>query len=131
MNNERGGGGNFWLGFFLGGLVGAFIIFVMGTKEGKKIADEILEKGEEYEEDLEQKVAKLHKKGEELLHETESIKERVVKHVEEGKKAVSDSVVIKMDEALSKIEDIGRKGVALTEDLHHHYFKKNGKSLTS
>lgn len=130
MNNEKGSN-NFWIGFFLGGLVGAFIIFIMGTKQGKKLADRLIEETELYEEELEEKVARLQKKGEELLEEAKDIKDKVIKEVEDGKKDVTDRLATKMDEALTKIEDIQKKGVAITSEVHHHYFKRNGKKLVS
>lgn len=131
MNNEKGSSNNFWVGFFLGGLVGAFIIFLMGTKQGKKLADQLVEEGEIYEEELEQKVATLQKKGEELLQEAKNVKNKVIKEVKTGKKEVTDNLMTKMDEALTKIEDIQKKGVEITSEVHHHYFKRNGKKLVS
>lgn len=130
MNNEKGSN-NFWVGFFLGGLVGAFIIFFMGTKQGKKLADQLIEDAEEYEEELEEKVARLQKKGEELLEEAKGVKNKVIREVESGKKKVTDRLATKMDETLTKIEDIQKKGVELTQEVHHHYFKRNGKKLVS
>lgn len=38
-------GGGFLQGFLLGGLIGAGLVFFLGTKRGKEIADEIKEKG--------------------------------------------------------------------------------------
>ena len=131
MCNEKHGNGNFWIGFFLGGLVGAFIVYLLGTKEGKKVAERFLEQAELYEEELEEKVASIQKKGEELLSEVKTVREKVVRRVEEGKSAATETLVTKMDQALSKIEDIQKQGVALTEEVHHHYFRKNGKSLAS
>lgn len=131
MSENKNNSGNFWLGFFLGGLIGAFIIFLLGTKQGRKILEEIVEKAELYEEELEEKISQLQKKGEDLLQEAEEVKEKVVRDVETGKKTISDSLVSKIDQTLTKIEDIQKKGVALTEEVHHHYFKKNGKKLTS
>ena len=131
MNCNSHKSGNFWLGFFLGGLVGAFIIFVLGTKEGKKIAEKLLDQAEDYEEGLEEKDEKLQKHGEELLQQAEKVKEKVTKEVEKGEKKVSQALVSKMDQTLTTIEDLGKRGVAITQDLHHRYFKKNGKTLTS
>lgn len=122
---------NFWVGFFLGGLVGAFIIFLMGTNKGKKIAEQLMEEVENYEEELEQKVANLHKKGEELLVEATNMKNKIINDVETSKKEVTDRLVNKMDTALTKIEDIQRKGVEITSEVHHRYFKKNGKKLNA
>ncbi|OGG26286.1 hypothetical protein A2960_04915 [Candidatus Gottesmanbacteria bacterium RIFCSPLOWO2_01_FULL_39_12b] len=131
MNENQGKGNYFWFGFFLGGLFGAFLIFVLGTKEGKKLTDELTEKVELYEEELEDKVSKLQKKGEELLQQAEAVKDSVVKEVEGRNQIASDALISKMDHSLSNIENIQKKGVELTQELHHRYFKKNGKSLTS
>lgn len=94
--------GNFWFGFFIGGLVGGFIIFLLGTREGKKLLTKLEEKGELFEEDLERKAT-----------DTQA------------------SVINKMDQTLSKIEDIQKQGAALTSEIRHKYFKKNGKTLAS
>lgn len=123
--------GNFWFGFFIGGLLGAFIIFVLGTKEGKKLAEKIKEKGELAEEDLEKKVARLQKKGEDLIEEAKGVKEKVISKIDEKKEAASDTLISKMDEAFTRIADLQKKGVELTEEVHQKYFKKNGKPLSS
>lgn len=128
MNNENKGG-NFWIGFFLGGLFGAFLIFLWGTKEGKKVAKKLLDQGELFEEEIEEKINKLQENGEALLSQAQVIKERVIKEVIEGKKAVSEQLVEKVDRALSQIEDLQKKGVEVTKDVHHRYFIKNGKKL--
>lgn len=130
MNNEKGNN-SFWVGFFLGGLVGAFIVFLMSTKQGKKLAEQVFDEVELYEEELEEKVAKLQKKGEELLEEAKDVKEKMVAEVVNGKKIVSDALANKMDDALTKIENIQKKGVELTQEVHHNYFKRNGKKLSS
>lgn len=129
MNNEKKG--NFWPGFFLGGLLGALLIFLLGTKEGKKVAKKIIDQGELFEEEIEEKISKLQEKGEALLSEAQGVKERVFKEVVEGKKAVSQQLMGKVDKALSDLEDLQKKGAAVTQDLHHKYFRKNGKKLVS
>lgn len=47
MENKsaNSGQGNFFNGFLLGLLVGAFVVFVLGTKKGKKLLKAISEKG--------------------------------------------------------------------------------------
>ena len=124
-------GDHFLFGFFLGGLVGAFIIFLLGTKEGKKLAEKLHEKGEMFEEDLEEKVANLQKKGEDLVNEASQVRNNMIKRFEEKKESTSESLVSKMDEAFSKLTDLQKKGVEITEDVHQKYFKKNGKPLAS
>ena len=129
MNDNRNG--NFWIGFFLGGLIGGFIIFILGTKDGKKLAERIVEKAELYEEELEEKVAKLQKKGEDLLKEAQTVKDQVVEKLENERETVSAELVTKLDQTLTHIEGVQKKGVALTEEIHHRYFRKNGKPLVS
>jgi len=121
----------FWFGFFIGGLVGAFVIFLLGTKEGKKLAEKLQEKGELFEEDIEEKVLKLQKKGEDLVNEANKVKKRMIRSIEEKKEEASDTLVSKMDEAFTKITDLQKKGVEITEEVHQKYFKKNGKTLAS
>lgn len=130
MNREKGGG-NFWMGFFFGGLLGALLIMLFGTKEGKKIAAKLVQKSEFFEDELEEKIYALQEKGEALVTQAQEVKDRVTQEIEDGKKTVSQHLATKMDETLTKIEDIQKKGVSLTQDVHHHYFKKNGKKLVS
>lgn len=129
MNEQKNKRGNFLIGFFLGGLLGAFIIFILGTKEGKKILKQLSEKAEILEEELEEKVEKLKEKGEELLEEGERVKEKVVEEVKKRKKSASQVVISKMDKALSKIEGAQKKGIEITKNVHGRHFKKNGKKL--
>lgn len=130
MENNKGNN-SFWMGFFLGGLFGALIIILMGTKEGKKFAARLFEKGELFEDDLEEKISHIQQKGEELLQHVEDVKEKVVHQVEEGKQTVSDSLISRMDETLTKIENVQRKGTKITEDVHKKFFKRNGKKLSA
>lgn len=131
MNNTKEHGGHFWFGLFLGGLVGGFIIFLLGTKEGKKLIERLIEKTEMYEEELEEKIEQLQQKGEDLAQEVQEVKEKVARKVKEEKNKASETVVSKMDAALSKLEDIQKKGVEVTEEFHRNYFKKDGKPLVS
>ena len=83
------------------------------------------------EEDLEEKVANLQKKGEDLINEASQVRNNMIKRFEEKKESTSESLVSKMDEAFSKLTDLQKKGVEITEDVHQKYFKKNGKPLAS
>lgn len=44
-NNNNKSGGNFFSGFLLGALVGAAIVFLFGTKKGKRLLKAISEEG--------------------------------------------------------------------------------------
>lgn len=47
MENNNRSGNNFFSGFILGALVGAAVVFLLGTKTGKKILKAISEEGSE------------------------------------------------------------------------------------
>lgn len=106
--DNKSNNGNFWLGFFLGGVIGGFIIFLMGTKKGRKILEKIIDQTETYEEDLEEKLLDIEGKGENFLAEAG-----------------------KIENIKKKVEDIAKKGVELTNEVRHNYFRKNGKKLTA
>lgn len=131
MDNKSNNQGNFWLGFFLGGLIGGFIIYLMGTKNGKKLLEKVIDQTELYEEEIEEKLSSLQEKGEDLLSEAENVKNKISQQVSTGKKNISSTLITKMDETLGKIEDIQKKGIELTEEVRHNYFRKNGKKLSS
>lgn len=46
-NNNNKSGNNFFSGFLLGVLVGGVIVFILGTKKGKKLLEAISEEGKE------------------------------------------------------------------------------------
>lgn len=129
MNNEKGNN-HFWLGFMLGGIFGALIIFLLGTEKGKRLAKKIIEDSNLAGEDIEEKIDKLKTSGENIIREAEDVKEKVAKKVD-SKKGVSNRLISKMDEALTKIENIQKKGAEATRSVRHRYFKKKGRPLVS
>lgn len=131
MNNEHEPQGNFWMGFVIGAVVGAVLIFLFGTKEGKKLMKLFEERSELFEEDLEQKITSLQNQGEEFLKKAEDVKAHIIKEVADGKNTISEQMVSRMDDTLTKIEDLQKKGVELTHDVRHNYFKRNGKKLAA
>jgi len=130
MNNGKEQNGNFWFGFFFGGLIGAFIIFILGTREGKKLAKKLGDRVEDYEEDLEQKVAKLQRQGEDFLEQAKDVKARISEGLVDQKQEIAENIISKVDQTLTNIEEIQKKGVDLTEEIHNRYFKKNAKPLS-
>jgi gas vesicle protein len=54
-HNENG----FYKGLFYGVVVGLSLVWFLGTKEGRKLKDELLTKGEEFIDQAGQKVDKL------------------------------------------------------------------------
>ena len=129
MNENKSG--NFWLGFFLGGLIGAFILYLLGTKEGRKKLEKIIEQAETYEEELEEKVANLQRHGEIAFNEVEEKKEKVKKGIDGNKNTIKDNFTNRMDQALNRFENLQKKGIAFTKEAQRKFFRKNGKSLNT
>ena len=106
MNEERHDN-RFWFGFFIGGLIGAAIIVLLGTKEGKKIEKLLEKKGKEALGDLEEKI--------------EDIKEQVVEEVKEKKEEITEVATEKLDETLSHIESLQQQGLHNTQKLRRAF----------
>ncbi|MBI4066469.1 YtxH domain-containing protein, partial [Candidatus Gottesmanbacteria bacterium] len=76
MNNERHDN-RFWFGFFIGGLLGAILLFFMGTKEGKKTGKLLEDKGNDLLDELQEKLEEMEKRGKELVKQGEELKGQV------------------------------------------------------
>ena len=124
MGRERRG--NFWLGFFFGGFLGTILIFLLGTKEGRKVAKKLLEKGEEISGDLEKKLKEIEKEGKKVVKKVEKVKKGVVKKAEKQEKETQK----KINDVLAKAEDLQEKSLQKTAELRR-YFTRSGKKLTS
>lgn len=113
--------GKFMFGFFLGGLIGALIIFFLGTKEGKK-AEKLLEsRGKDILDDLEDKLDELQKKGKDFVRQGEALKEQVMDTLEEKKEEMTDTAVEKIGTALERMEELQQKGVETTANLRKKF----------
>jgi len=121
--NENNRDNKFMIGFFIGGLIGAGLMFLMGTKEGKKIEKMIEKKGKETLSDLEEKVDELKEKGEELIKKGEAIKEQVMEQIEEKKEDLTEEATKRLDSALANVEEIQEKGLTTTANLRKRLFK--------
>lgn len=113
----------FWAGFFIGGLLGAIVLFFLGTKEGKKTGKMLEDKGHDLLDDLMEKVDELEKKGKALVREGEKMKETVVEKLEEKGEKLTVEASTRLDEALSQIEEIQEKGRESTANLRKRLFK--------
>ena len=130
MENEKDKDGKFFAGFLLGGILGALLIFILGTKRGKKLAEKLVEKAKDYEDDIDEKLEVVKEKGEDLLKEARKAKKGVFKDINKKQKNISGLIADKTDSVLTKIEDVQKKGIKLTRDVHGRFFSKNGKKLT-
>lgn len=111
----------FMLGFFIGGLIGALIIFFLGTAEGKKAGKAIKKKGEEMLDDLEEKVEDLEEKGKELIAKGEEIKDQVIDQLQDTKEDVSEKTSKRIDHALEKLEGVQKNTLTATHKFRRHF----------
>ncbi len=121
MSDETKKDGRFTLGFFLGGLLGAITMMVVGTKEGKKVQKDLKEKGNDIFNDLTGKLEELQEKGEDLIEAGENIKEAVETQLEEKKDVLSKEATKKIDSTLSHIEALQERGRHTTASIRKKF----------
>lgn len=113
----------FMIGFFIGGLLGAAIMFLIGTKEGKKVEKILEKKGKEALDDIEDKVDELKEKGEELVKKGEAIKDQVMEQIEEKKEDLTEEASKRLESALASVVEVQEKGLTATTTLKKRIFK--------
>ena len=113
----------FFVGLFLGGLIGALVIFFLGTKEGKKAGKAIEEKGKEALDDLQDTVTQIEQKGKDMLHQGEVIKDQILTQVETVKEDIQDTASEKLDSALAEIEAMQEQSLSTTAAIRKRFFK--------
>lgn len=111
MSEERKDGG-FWLGFVLGGAVGALLALLFTTKKGEEIREKITQEGEDW---IDQVAEKL----EEIIEDLE-------KQTHEIKKDAGEKVSRKIEKPLSAMKAVREELVPLKQP---RYFLKKGKRL--
>ena len=121
----------FLLGLFLGGIIGALIIFFLGTKEGKKAGKVLEEKGKDALDDLHGAVNELKQKGKELVKQGESIKEKIVENIEHSKDELAETTTEKLESALSKIEELQEQSMVTTAEIRKRFFKNVPKKSST
>ncbi len=115
--------GKFLLGFFVGGLLGALIIFFLGTKEGKKAGKILEDRSRNLLGELEDKLNNFEKKGKDLVREGEQLKDEVVEQLEERREEFTHETTKKLDTALAHIEALQEHGRETTSSLRKRLFK--------
>ena len=125
---------SFWIGLFLGGIIGGLIIVVLGTEKGKKLAKKLQDEGLDFLHDakdsvdekvteLEKKVGEVQEKGQELVEKGKVIEQKIVEQVIDTKEALTQDAVAKADAALAHIELLQERGRATTAELRKKLFK--------
>ncbi|KKU83489.1 hypothetical protein A2973_02090 [Candidatus Gottesmanbacteria bacterium RIFCSPLOWO2_01_FULL_49_10] len=121
MSEERNN--KFWFGFFLGGLLGAILLFFMGTREGKKTGKALEDKGKDLLEELQDKLEEMENRGRELVKQGGELKEQVIDEIKEKKEDLSEAAVEKLDTALAQIEKLQEQSVETTKHIRSRFFK--------
>lgn len=117
----------FWFGFFLGGLLGAIVLFFAGTKEGKKAGHLLQRKGKELGDDLvdelQERLEQLKAKGKELARDGEELKQEIAEKLVDKKDEFTKDISEKIDTTLSHIEAIQERGRQATAEMRKGLFK--------
>ena len=119
--SENNNDGKFLFGFFIGGLIGALVIFFLGTKEGKKTGKFLESKGRDLFDDLEEKLDELQEKGKELVRQGDAMKEKVLESFDDKKDEVTEAAAEKIDMALAHIQEMQQKGAETTATLRKKF----------
>lgn len=123
MSDQQHHDNKFMFGFFLGGLIGALIIFFLGTKDGKKMGSLLTKQGKSVLDDLEDRLDQLQEKGKELVQHGRELKDQMIDTLEEKKEEVTQSTVEHVDQALAHIEEMQKQGMETTANLRKKIFK--------
>lgn len=121
MSESHNNDGKFLFGFFIGGLLGALIIFFLGTKEGKKAGRDLERRGKDIFDELEDRLDELQAKGKELVRQGEQIKEHMMETIEDKKESMSESAVERIDTALAHLEELQQQGAETTATLRKRF----------
>jgi len=117
MSDRRHHGGGYMSGFMMGAIMGAAAVFLLGTKEGKRMAKVMHKKGGKTFKDLEKLVDDIEDKGEKFAQEAKV----VTKKLEKQAKSKQKEVTTKAKKKLTHIKKLQVKGRAAAS----RYFKKD------
>lgn len=125
---EKKNKSGFWAGFLLGGLLGAGLIALMGTKEGRRTVlklrnriNNYLGEAEEMIEDEGKAVyQKVHDLKNEALEKLEAVKGKLVRQ--------TDKKLAELKKERDKIEKIGEKGRDIAGQIGRRLFLRQGRS---
>lgn len=134
MQDQHHNDNQFWIGLFLGGLIGAFMIVLLGTEKGKKLAQKLQEEGLDFWDEAKEKIgekvgelegkgAELMDKGKELIAEGRVLENQVLQKVEEVKDNATTQAATTAYDTLSHIEAIQERGRQATAELKRKLFK--------
>lgn len=114
----------FWFGFFMGGLIGALVLFFMGTKEGKVVRKKLVRKGEDLIDTMQDKLDDLKEKGQDLVTASEKIRAEVASTLEDRKGDLTADATKKLDSILEHIETVQDRGRRITANMRRSLARK-------
>lgn len=120
----------FWIGFFIGGLLGAITLVFLETKEGKKTGKLLEERGQDILDHLQEKLNTLEERGREFVRQSESMKDEVVKEFVDKKESMTQEATEKLDTALAHIEALQEHGRETTASLRKRLFRNLPKKAS-
>lgn len=130
MSDSHHSDSKFWIGLFAGGIIGAMIVAVLGTKEGKKAAKMLEDKGKDALDVIQDQLATLEEKGKEIVRESKALEEHVIDKIENKKGELIEQTAEKLDDALAHIEQIQERGRETTANIRQRLFKNLPKKTT-
>lgn len=124
MSEEKRSSG-FFNGLILGGLIGAALVWLNLTEDGKKTKKLLLKKGQKVIDDLPEKVKELEKQGEEFAQKAEEIKQKL----EAKARELTPEIKEKLKNSLAHIEKTQERGRQAAATARQRFFTRKGKKL--
>ena len=117
----------FWVGLFLGGLIGAMMIVILGTEKGKKLAEKLTEEGWEWLDDAKDKVSQkkqqIQEKVKQLSTQGKALEEQIETRINDTKSELTEKTLQQADNALAHIEQLQERGRRSTAEIRKRLFK--------
>ena len=113
----------FIFGFFVGGFIGAVVIFLLGTKEGRKTKKALEDKGEDLIGGIQERISELESRGKELVEKGESLKDELITQIGEKGEMLTEEASQKIESTLAHIEALQEHGRETTANLRTQLFK--------
>ena len=111
----------FWVGFFIGGLLGAIVLFFLGTKEGKRTGKDLHDKGGDILDEISERLNAFVEESKELVKEGNEMKEEVVERLGDTKQKITESTTDSIESALAHIEALQERGRQTTASLRKKF----------
>ncbi len=133
--DRQGQSAGFWLGVFIGAIIGVGSLLLLSTKEGRVLLHDLWHRLEkilgEWEERFEEVEKQAEEKKEVVIEQLGEVKEKVTEKVEEAKVNVIDQIHKEVHHVAGLPEPSPTEGQHTSGGglLGHRFFKKNGTSM--